>query len=231
MKKVITALVIFILVFFLTPFIVNAKTLPESSNTQYPVLIKETTKTISFSEIISGLEKTEGLNRREAIRYIVNKEKAFEKLHPELFASRSDISSGHYEYMQLSHYEGFGEVYWESFGMEQSGQLVIQQSVYAEVYVDGSFRQFVWVGDPFTTPGSGGYTWHPTYNHTRQDSPTQFTAMSSGYAEVAIGSTYQFSIGVDLEGAGFSFSYSSGSTYYYRKTCNFPIWTYNLYSY
>jgi len=95
MKEVITALVIFVLVFCLTPFIVNAKTLPGSSNnTQYPVLIKESTKTMSFSEVISGLEKTEGLNSREAIEYIINKEKTFEKLHPELFTSYSNLSSG-----------------------------------------------------------------------------------------------------------------------------------------
>ncbi len=217
MKKVIAALIIFVLVFYLTSFMVNAKTLPENINIQCPVLIKETTKTVSFSEVISGLEKTEGLNRREAIEYIINKEKAFEKLHPEFFATHSDISSGHYEYVQLSRSEYFGQVYWKRYGIKQSRPVVIQQSVYAEVYVYKSFKQFVWLSNPFTTPSSGAYTWHSTYNYTRQDSPTQFTAMSSGYAEVAISSPIFF--------------YFSGNTYYYRKTCDFPIWTHSLYNY
>ncbi len=214
MKKAITTLVIFILALCLTSFMVNAKTLPGSSNIQYPVLIKETAKTISLSEAISGLKKAEGLNRRKAVEYIINNEKAFEKLHPELFTSHSNISSGHYEYVQLSRSEYFGQVHWKHCGIERSMPIVVQQFVYAEVYVDESSRQFVWVSDPFTTPISGRYTWHPTYNHTRQDSPVQFTAMSNGYAEVSTSSSIFFC--------------SLGSTYYYRKACDFSMWTYNL---
>ena len=214
MKKAITTLVTFVLVLCLASFVVSAKTLPGSSNTQYPVLIKENIRAVSFSEVVSGLEKTEGLNRRKAAEYIINNEKAFEKLHPEISASHSNIFPGYYEYVQLSRSEYFGQVYWKHYGIERSRSVVVQQFVYVEVYVDESSRQFVWVSDPFTTPVSGGYTWHLTYNHTRQDSPTQFTAMSSGYAEVSTSSSIFFC--------------SLGSTYYYRKTCDFPIWTYNL---
>ena len=214
MKKTIAALVIFALVFCLTLFMVNAKTLPASSNTQYPVLIKENIRTVSFSKFISGLEKTEGLNRREAVEYIGNKEKAFEKLHPELFTLYSNLSSGRYAYVQLSRSEYFGQVYWKHYGIERSRSVVIQQFVYAEVYVDEFSRQFVWVSDPFTMQDNSRYAWHSTYNHTRRDSPTQFTAMSSGYAEVSTSSSIFFRF--------------LGSTYYYRKTCDFPIWTYNL---
>ena len=214
MKKAITTLVIFVLVLGLASFVVSAKTLPGSSNTQYPVLIKETIKTVSFSKFISGLEKTEGLNRREAVEYIGNKEKAFGKLHPELFTLYSNLSSGRYAYVQLSRSEYFGQVYWKHYGIERSRSVVIQQFVYAEVYVDEFSRQFVWVSDPFTMQDNSRYAWHSTYNHTRRDSPTQFTAMSSGYAEVSTSSSIFFRF--------------LGSTYYYRKTCDFPIWTYNL---
>jgi len=221
MKKVIVALIIFALALYLTPFMRSVKALPDNTNARYPVLIKETARTVSFPEITSGLEKTEGLNSNEVTEYIINKEKTFEKLHPGLFISYSDPASGHYEYMQFSRYEYFGKIHWLHYGAEQSSPIVIQQSVYAEVYVYGSFRQFVWVSNPFTATTINEYKWYPTYNHTRQESPTQFTVMSSGYAEVA----------TNLKGASFGIFYPHGGSYYYRKNCDFLMWTYSLHNY
>ena len=246
MKKIIIALIILVMMFCISPFKASANNGVISSNglssasqnvsvndIQYPIIINKTVKTISFHELISGLAKTKGMSPSAAAKYILSKEKEFEKRNPELFASYSTSTSGHYEYVLYSRDMQFGYVYWQTnpFGGEDSGPLVIRQAVYAEVYVYGSFRQFAWVGDPFTEADSnGGYTWHPAYNHTRLDSAIQFTALSSGYSEVAISSSFSGTIGAQLEGAGFSFSYSSGSTYYYRKNCDFPTWTVKLYN-
>jgi len=198
-----------------------------------PQVVKVTYKTISRKEFLQYLAKSEGTNVATAIKIDAMLTKSFEGKHPEFFgrmATQESAGEGHYEYGYVSRVVNFGLSYYEGTFGPESEEIQIEESVCTKVYVNGSFRNFVYVSDPFTEPCSGHYTWHQTYSHTFLDNPPiQFTAMAAGYAEVAVNSSLQTTLGAALEEVGFSLSYSTGTTYYYRKTCTFPTWTYSLY--
>jgi len=188
-----------------------------------PQVIEETYKVISREEFLRFLAKFKRTSVTDAIKIDKMLTKSFEEKHPEFFRKIVNQQlSGHYEYGYFTRTVDMGPIY-------GSRRILIKESVSTKVYVNGSFREFVYVLDPFTFPGNGYFTWYQTFSHTCLESPTQFTAMAAGYAEVAINSRKQSTLGVELEGVGFSFSNSVGSTYYYRKDCYLPQWTYNLY--
>lgn len=188
-----------------------------------PQVIEETYKVISREEFLQYLAKSKITSVANAIKIDKMLTKSFEEKHPEFFGKIANQQlSGHYEYGYISRTVDMGPIY-------GSRRILIKESVITKIYVNGSFRQFVYVSDPSTSPGNGYFTWHETDSHTFLDYPTQFTAMAAGYAEVAINSSEQVTLGVQLENVGFSFSYSLGMTYYYRKDCYLPQWTYNLY--
>ncbi len=196
-----------------------------------PQVVKVTYKTISRKEFLQYLAKSEGTNVATAIKIDARLTKSFEGKHPEFFGKMAtQKSAGYYEYGYITRTVDMGPIYYEESGKGKEDEIRIEESVAEQIYVNGSFRNFVYVSDPFTTRQEGNYSWHQTYSHTfLDDHPIQFTAMARGYVEVAVNSGFQSTLGVALEGIGFSISYSTGTTYYYRKTCTFPTWTYSLY--
>jgi len=190
-----------------------------------PIVSKRQIEIVSRTQFIKRIVKSENISYSKALKYDAEMTKKFEQTHPDLFRPIKTYgsTSGHYEYAYISRYVYFGYTYGGNY-------IEIRQTVPVKIYVYGSFRSFVYAQNPFTQSCSGGYTWYQSYNHTDLGSPpTQFTALSSGYAEVTIDSSLALSIGIELVGNGFSLTFTQGSTYYYRKICDFPVWTYNLY--
>lgn len=194
-----------------------------AKDTQEPTVTGVVTQILSHSEFMKILAKSKGISLLSAELYDASMKENFQKMHPELFGPASAKSiTGYYEPLTYSRYTYCGL----SYG---GCPIYITQYVPAEVYVDGSFREFVYVLTPYSQPGSGNYTWVPSYNYVELNSPTQFTARGAGYAEVAIQTSQQFTIGLELQGLGFTVSYTSGTTMYYRKSCTLSTWSVSLY--
>ncbi len=223
-KKIISSFIAFVLFFLCFAVLPVGKQKTYAKNPELNIS-NEKLEIVSQKQFILFMAKIDKVSFREALKYDLIMTKKFEQKHPEIFNNSlkaENYSSGHYEYAYISRYVYFGPTY-------GGGQIWIREVVPTKIYVNGSFRYFVYAHSPFTQPYTGNYTWHQSYGNTDLDSPIQFTAMCSGYAEVAIDRSETNSIGIELEGSGFTLSFTQGNTFYYRKICDFPTWTYSLY--
>ncbi len=178
-------------------------------------------KVLTREEFLKTLAYSMKISLIEAQEFDFEKTMMFEKIHLGFVPSIS-INSGHYEYITIQNSQFFGPTL--------KSYIYVTEYAPAKVYVDGSFRQFIYVANPYSVPSSGDYTWYQTYSYSDlANPPVTVTLLCDGYAEVSINSSDQWTLGVQLEGLGFSFSHSVGTIYYYRKYCHFYPYTYSLY--
>ncbi|MGB9831746.1 MAG: hypothetical protein ACPLSP_06730, partial [Fervidicoccus fontis] len=231
-------LILFLVLFsVIQPFEVNIPLASESHDISYEIN-NENIELLTKQQFLRDLAIIKKVSLLNLELLDLKLTKKFESMHPEIFSNNATVqSSGYYQYMYISRDVNFGYTY-------GNNSIIIREVVPAKVYVNGSFRQFVYVDNPFTRPvTSGSYTWTQSYTHTfLDDPPISFDAMGSGYAEVAISSSLSTSIGVELLGNGFTLRWTKketqilpkvellgngftragtvGNIYYYRKVGN-----------
>jgi hypothetical protein len=155
----------------------------------------------------------------EAAKLDAQTRTAFETNNPQAAAAMT-TDSGHYEYLTVYTRQDFGP--WLYPGNVELGVL-------AEVFVDGTFRQFVTVGSAYTSCiSSGMYTWEQMYAQAAEPSLTTVVLNGRGVLIAAIDVTLSGTIDY-FKLHGFSGGATVGGTYYLRRVCQFPTYTYKLY--
>ncbi len=179
-------------------------------------------KTLTRDEFLNQLMSLKHISLSEAVELDAQTRIAFETNNPQVAVAMA-TDSGHYEYLTVYTRQDFGTWLWPA---------QVELGVLAQVYVDGSFRQFSVVYSPAYTQivSSGRYTWETMYAQATEPDLVTLVLNGRGVLNTTIDTSISGSGEIaHFRGYGFTVGLSFGTTWYVRKVCQFPTYTYFLY--
>ena len=163
-------------------------------------------------------EKSSILTRQEAIKLVSEKQGISIKEAEKQFANSNKNT------FNILGSKPMYQTYAKTFNYP--GGVQIELGGVWELYTNGSFRQLNCISSKWCkASGSGVYEWdcfHVT-DATGKYPTTCVNLKSRGAIVIKVSKSQTSTIGVSLEGLGFSLSSTSGQTYYYRKTVDLQM--------